>query len=86
MSPGGGAALCLRAAVFGGASAVVSRVPLVGTVTADDPAIRTVTMVGLSYTGVRGRGPTAGTDDSVLPAVTVSAQRADLAVPDDVLR
>lgn len=53
---------------------------------ADDPAVRTVTVVGPSYTAVRGRGPTVGTDDSVLPAVTVSVQRADPAGGDDVLR
>lgn len=48
--------------------------------------MRTVTVVGPSYTAVRGRGPTVGTDDSVLPAVTVSVQRADPAGGDDVLR
>jgi hypothetical protein len=53
---------------------------------ADDPAVRTVTVAGPSYTAVRGRGPNAGVDDSVLPAVTVSVQRADPAVADDVLR
>lgn len=53
---------------------------------ADDPAARTVTVAGPSYTAVRGRGPNDGTDDSVLPAVTVSVQRADPAVADDVLR
>ena len=52
----------------------------------DDPAVRTVTVAGPSYTAVRGRGPDAGTDDSVLPAVTVSVQRADPAVADDLLR
>ena len=41
---------------------------------------------GPSYTAVQGRGPNAGTDDAVLPAVTVSVQRADPAVADDVLR
>ncbi len=53
---------------------------------ADDPAVRTVTVAGPSYTAVRGRGPNAGTDESVLPLVTVSVQRADPAVADDVLR
>ena len=53
---------------------------------ADDPAVRTITVAGPSYTAVRGRGPDAGTDDSVLPAVTVSVQRADPSVADDVLR
>jgi hypothetical protein len=53
---------------------------------ADDQAVRTVTVAGPSYTAVRGRGANAGTDDSVLPAVTVSVQRADLAVADEVLR
>ena len=56
------------------------------TSSAADPAVRTVTVAGPSYTAVRGRGPAAGTDDSVLPAVTVSVQQADPAVADDVLR
>ncbi|MDT5078617.1 MAG: hypothetical protein QOJ80_3254, partial [Mycobacterium sp.] len=56
------------------------------TASADDQAVRTVTVAGPSYTAVRGRGANAGTDDSVLPAVTVSVQRADPAVADDVLR
>jgi hypothetical protein len=56
------------------------------TVDANDPAVRTVTVAGPSYTAVYGRGPNPGTDDSVLPAVTVSVQRADPAIADDVLR
>ncbi len=56
------------------------------TTAADDPAVRTVTVAGPSYTAVHGRGPDAGTEDSVLPQVTVTVQRADPAVADDVLR
>lgn len=43
-------------------------------------------MAGPSYTAVHGRGANAGSDDSVLPAVTVSVQRADPAVADATLR
>jgi len=50
-----------------------------------DQAVRTVTVAGPSYTAVRGRGG-ARSDDPAMPAVTVSVQRADPSVADDVLR
>lgn len=56
------------------------------TAAADNPSVRTVTVAGPSYTGVQGRGADPGQDDSVLPAVTVSVQRADAAVADEVMR
>lgn len=47
--------------------------------------VRTVTVAGPSYTAVRGRGG-ARSDDPVMPAVTVSLQRADPSVADELLR
>lgn len=56
------------------------------TVAPNDPTRRIVTVAGPSYNAMRGRGPDPGTDDTMLPLVTVSVQQADPAVADDVLR